>query len=185
MKLDEAIKIVKEDQLWEKENSRRIISGTFFRRTPRERISGWNDPNRAAHVSRVIQLIEGRQIWLIESKVISATGVRGTSLQFFVDACERRLIDASEPFDCEVGRDSISTAKKRLKPHEVIDLAVAAAKKQGIDLAKYKFNMSSICFSGPQLEWTVFFEGREYLPGNHFLVWVQDKSGVAVYMPGE
>ena len=90
-----------------------------------------------------------------------------------------------QPWDCVAGRGSPAKGKPRLKPGEVIALASKQAKKDGIDLSR--FRQSSICFGEKQAhgEWTVFFDGRELRPGNYFLVWVRDDTGAAKYMPGE
>ena len=90
-----------------------------------------------------------------------------------------------KPWDCKEGRSSASKATTRLKPQEAIRLASVAAKKRGVDLSTYK--LSSICFdgTGKRGTWSVFFIGRQLRPGNHFLVFVQDATGAAEYMPGE
>ena len=92
---------------------------------------------------------------------------------------------ADQPWDCAVGRGAVAKGEPRLTPKEAIALASKAARKQGINLAQ--FRQSSICFdaSRERGQWTVFFDGRELRPGNHFLVWVQDDSGATQYMPGE
>jgi len=92
---------------------------------------------------------------------------------------------SERPWDCVVGRTSVSKEVTRLKPSEAIALASAAAKKHGFDLAK--FRQSSICFNaskGPG-QWTVFFDGREVRLGNHFLVWVRDDTGATEIMLGQ
>jgi hypothetical protein len=68
---------------------------------------------------------------------------------------------------------------------EAIALASTAAKKEGLDLAK--FRQSSVCFDAAQERgsWVVFFDGRQPRPGNHFLVEVRDDSGATEVMPGQ
>lgn len=96
MQLEEALRIVRQTP-WGKDidDPQRVVSGAFFAPVPRERISGWNDPERAVYVSKMIEVLKGKQVWVIDAPLIPATGVRGWNLQFFVDACERRLLDAS------------------------------------------------------------------------------------------
>ena len=90
-----------------------------------------------------------------------------------------------QPWDCVLGRAHVSKAATRLKPKEAIALASKTAKKQGLDLAK--FRQSTICFDATKKggEWTVFYDGRELRLGNHFLVWVRDDTGGTQYMHGE
>lgn len=90
-----------------------------------------------------------------------------------------------QPWDCVLGRAYVSKAATRLKPKEAIALASKAAKKEGLDLAK--FRQSTICFDAIKTggEWTVFYDGRELRVGNHFLVWVRDDTGATKYMHGE
>jgi hypothetical protein len=89
-----------------------------------------------------------------------------------------------EPWNCEKGRGSPVSGTSLRKPSEVIEIAVAAAKKGGWELAKYR--QSSICFRSDRPgQWTVFFEGLERRPGNHFLVSVRDDTGTTKILPGE
>ena len=92
---------------------------------------------------------------------------------------------SDQPWDCEKGLTWASGAATRLKPTEAIAIASEAAKKNGTDLAKYR--QSSVCFdvSKDRGRWTVFFDGIEPKPGNHFLVWVRDDNGGAKIMGGE
>lgn len=92
---------------------------------------------------------------------------------------------SSTPWDCALGRGSVSKVATHLKPKEAIALASRAAKKKGLDLTK--FRQSSICFDATKEggEWTVFYDGRELRIGNHFLVWVRDDTGATKYMHGE
>jgi hypothetical protein len=79
----------------EVDDPQRDVSGAFYESVPRERIGGWNDPNQAEYVSKMIMVLKGKQVWVIDATVIRAKGIRGWNLHFFVDACEKRLLDAS------------------------------------------------------------------------------------------
>jgi len=93
--------------------------------------------------------------------------------------------EPDQPWDCALGRAYASKAETHLKPKEAIALASKAAKKEGLDLAK--FRQSTICFDATKTggQWTVFYDGRELRLGNHFLVWVRDDTGATKYMHGE
>lgn len=67
----------------------------------------------------------------------------------------------------------------------VIDLANREAAHQGRDLAKYEKPKAEYEFTKKDRTWTVFYEGKEMYPGNHFLVWVEDSTGKCQLMPGE
>ncbi len=88
-----------------------------------------------------------------------------------------------QSWDCKVGPKSLSMPATRLRSSEAISLAMSAAMKQGWHLEN--FRPSSICFDASKHQWTVFFEGRVPLPGNHFWVWVEDSTGTTEIMPGE
>lgn len=100
-------------------------------------------------------------------------------------SCTTGPVWASESlWNCEKGRSFPSKAVTQLKLADVVALASAAAKKEGWNLAEYRH--SSTCFSSRRYpEWTVFFEGLELRPGNHFSVWVRDDTKATRIMPGE
>jgi hypothetical protein len=80
-----------------------------------------------------------------------------------------------KPWDCKKGTTWVSTAKTRLSPSEAVAVASSAAKKSGTSLEK--FRQTSLCFDASKNRWTVYFDGVEPMPGNHFLVWVRDDTG--------
>ena len=96
MQLEEALQIVRRAPFGESiDDPQRNVSGTFYESVPRERIFGWNDPNQVKYVAKMIAVLKGKQVWVIDAIVVPAKGVRGWNLQFFVDACDKRVLDAS------------------------------------------------------------------------------------------
>ena len=89
------------------------------------------------------------------------------------------------PWDCSAGRSTPSTAPARLKPAEVIELATAAAKRRGYDLANLR--QMGLCFdaSPKRAAWTVHFDVRNGVPVQHFRIRVRDDTGKATLMPGQ
>jgi hypothetical protein len=73
----------------------------------------------------------------------------------------------------------------RLSEREVIEIAERAARRHGYRLADYSAPKAHFEFAKKDGTWTVFFEGRVPMPGNHFLVWVHDRTRQATIMPGE
>jgi hypothetical protein len=72
----------------------------------------------------------------------------------------------------------------RLAETNVFRIAGEAAVKAGFRLADFKDpEVHSSAARGAT--WTVFYEGKVPVPGNHFLVWVDDRTGDAQVMPGE
>lgn len=90
-----------------------------------------------------------------------------------------------QPWDCAAGRATPSKDRTRLAASQAIELASTAAKREGVDLTK--FRSPSLCFdaSKPQRTWAVFYDGVELSPGNHFLVSVRDTTGATKLMWGE
>lgn len=86
-------------------------------------------------------------------------------------------------WDCVAGRDTPSEVEKRLTISDAVTRASRTAEANNVDLTK--FQQSSICFDAIEKSWTVFFEGREPRPGNHFMVLVHDTDDVTKFMPGE
>jgi hypothetical protein len=96
MKMTEALQIIRQDPI-EKEidDTQRTVSGKFIRGVPRERILGWNDPKRGEDVLKLFAYLKDKQVWVIDAPLIQGPGVRGWNLQFFVDACDRKLLMVS------------------------------------------------------------------------------------------
>ena len=78
--------------------------------------------------------------------------------------------------DCDESVRSLSPPKTRLSQMEAHALALSAAKGRGVDLTR--FHPPTICFAGSTQQWLVFFNGRGSYPGNHFSVFINDKTGV-------
>ncbi len=68
----------------------------------------------------------------------------------------------------------------------VVRAAKQAAEKAGYKLADYQPPKAHIEYTNHDRMWTVFFELKPPgLPGGHFLVWIDDRTGHATVMPGE
>ena len=71
----------------------------------------------------------------------------------------------------------------RLSPSEVIEIAKIVGATNGMKLGDYK--APRVDFQATkQKTWSVFFDGRVPMPGNHFAVFVDDQTGEAHYSPG-
>jgi hypothetical protein len=73
----------------------------------------------------------------------------------------------------------------RLSQPEVLRIAGEAATKHGYRLADYKDPQAHFEFSRKDKTWTVFYDGKVPVPGNHFLVWVDDRTSEAQVMAGQ
>jgi hypothetical protein len=71
----------------------------------------------------------------------------------------------------------------RLTKDKVVVLADREAKKRGYDLSKYE--TPKISFRRKDHTWTVHYEGKRSMPGNHFVVWVDDLMGGCELMGGK
>jgi hypothetical protein len=65
----------------------------------------------------------------------------------------------------------------RLSQAEVIRIATQAAERDGFRIADYKQPEAHYEFTRKDRSWTVFFDGRVAMPGNHFGVHVNDLTG--------
>ena len=72
-----------------------------------------------------------------------------------------------------------------LKEAGVIKLSNAAAQKKGYRLADYGPPKAHYEYVHKDGSWSVFYEGKRRLPGNHFIVVIQDKTQKVELMPGE
>jgi hypothetical protein len=85
--------------------------------------------------------------------------------------------------DCDDPAQSRPVPKTRLTQTEARALALEAARVRGMDLAP--FHPPTICFAGSTQQWLVLFNGREAYPGNHFSVFVNDKTRSTMLVPGQ
>ena len=67
------------------------------------------------------------------------------------------------------------SAKARLTQDKVLVLANREAKRSGYDLSKYETPKAS--FRQEDRTWNIHYEGEKNVPGNHFVVWVDDLTG--------
>ena len=68
---------------------------------------------------------------------------------------------------------------------QAVRIATEAATKHGYRLTDYKNPQAHYEFTRKDGTWSVFYDGRVPMPGNHFLVWVDDRTEEARVMPGE
>src|SRR5437773_10132051 len=73
----------------------------------------------------------------------------------------------------------------RLSQAQAVRIAAEAATKHGYRLTDYKDPQAHYQFTRKDMTWSVFYDGRVPMPGHHFLVWVDDRTGEARVMPGE
>lgn len=79
------------------------------------------------------------------------------------------------------GSVPIVAQSQTLKESEVLELAKAAAKKEGYDLSKFQKPEAHFEFTSKNEKWVVFYEGKLDKQGNspigaHFLIQVHDKT---------
>jgi hypothetical protein len=67
----------------------------------------------------------------------------------------------------------------------VVAIANDEARRQGYDLSKYEKPRVEYELTSQDETWTVFYEGKEKAPGNHFSVWVNDRTGKCRLMRGK
>ena len=73
----------------------------------------------------------------------------------------------------------------RLTAADVVRIASRAAARADYRLRDYKAPTVRFEVSRKDYSWTAFFEGKASYPGNHFLVWVDDRTKKTRVMPGE
>ena len=79
-------------------------------------------------------------------------------------------------------QELMETANHSVK--QVKKIAKRTAQKEDISMGQY--SIETIDYKPESKNhWTVFFEGHPKLIGDHFLVWVNDKTGEAQLMWGE
>lgn len=77
-----------------------------------------------------------------------------------------------------------TTEGARLSTAEAIRIARQTAERQGVDLGRYNEPEAHYEFTRKDRSWVVFFEGRVAMPGNHFSVSVDDRTGEAQFHGG-
>jgi hypothetical protein len=77
----------------------------------------------------------------------------------------------------------VKPAGARLSPREVIEMAKRAGEHNGMKLDDYKKPEFSYRAT-KEKTWSVFFDGRVPMHGNHFMVVVDDQTGEAHYVGG-
>lgn len=86
---------------------------------------------------------------------------------------------------CAVKLQSSESGSKLTKD-EVVKIAESKAQKEEVDLGKYDMTGCHYEYTEKGRTWTVFFNGKPpRLPGDYFLVWVDDQTRKATLMWGE
>jgi len=73
----------------------------------------------------------------------------------------------------------------RLRRAEVISMATSTAEHAGISLSEYKKPTARYQISPDGRTWVVSFVGEVPIPGNHFYVQIDDRTGEAKLRGGE
>ena len=76
------------------------------------------------------------------------------------------------------------SAGARLNEAEVLRIASQVAERDGRHLSDYKPPEAHYEFTQKDKSWSVFFDGKVPMPGNHFSVSVDDQTGKAQLFPG-
>jgi hypothetical protein len=72
----------------------------------------------------------------------------------------------------------------RMTQPEVVRVAGQAGEAVGYSLTHYKEPEAHFEFTDKDRTWSVFYEGRELLPGNHFLVVIDDRTKATKVIDG-
>ncbi|WP_269633644.1 hypothetical protein [Pelomonas sp. BJYL3] len=87
------------------------------------------------------------------------------------------------PWNCDKGRDHAVQGRTRITVTAALSRAAAQARAEGWDLRKYAG--PELCYSARDAKWTVFYDGLDPLPGNHFMVLVDERTKASRLVPGE
>lgn len=87
------------------------------------------------------------------------------------------------PWDCDKGRDHAVHGRTGISVTAALSRAAAQARAEGWDLRKY--GGPELCYSAREAQWTVFYDGLDPLPGNHFMVLVEERTKASRLVPGE
>jgi hypothetical protein len=79
----------------------------------------------------------------------------------------------------------VRPAGAHLSQAQVITIAKNAAEREGIGLTNFADPKAYFEFTKKDKVWSVFFDGKIPMPGNHFLVWVDDQTQQAKIMGGD
>ena len=72
----------------------------------------------------------------------------------------------------------------KLTTAEVVFIAEKAAEKEGARLSEFKKPVAHYEFTVKDRTWVVFFDGRIPMPGNHFTVYVDDRTKETRFIGG-
>ena len=72
----------------------------------------------------------------------------------------------------------------RLSQPEALRIAVQTAEKRGISLSNYKRPEVKYRTNYDEKYWIVFYDGKRPMPGNHFWIRIDDRTGTARIIPG-
>jgi hypothetical protein len=75
--------------------------------------------------------------------------------------------------------------KPSMTKTDAVAIANAEAQRQGYNLSQYESPIAEYEFISKDQRWMVFYQGKANDPGNHFSVWVNDRTGKCQLMPGK
>jgi hypothetical protein len=104
-------------------------------------------------------------------KVINATLIICLSVVFIHGCAQSSQVDKAPP--------EIKPEGARLSNTDAIRIALETAEREGYDLKNYKVGESHCAFYPEKKEWFISINGRVAMPGNHFSVIVNDRTGEA------
>ena len=75
--------------------------------------------------------------------------------------------------------------KPAMSKSQVIELANREARWQDVDLGRFEEPGAEYeSLRNKDHMWSVFYDGKTRAPGNHFFVWVDDRTGKCRLVPG-
>jgi hypothetical protein len=95
------------------------------------------------------------------------------------------LTGCTRPAHTDLPASDVRPDGAHLTPSQVISIAKHTAETKGIHLTNYKEPEAHYEFTKKDKTWSVFFDGKVPMPGNHFLVWIDDQTQKAQLMPGD
>jgi len=112
-------------------------------------------------------------------------------MSIFKPLCLGLLAGALALAGCKHSPDATQTSALDVKPEgarlsaaDAIRIAKQTAEHQGVALRNYKEPEAHYEFTRKDHSWWIFFDGRVAMPGNHFAVSVDDRTGGTHFIPG-
>lgn len=87
---DDALRTVVTDL--ELERKHVWLTAHYYQVLPPYRLWSWSAPDRWTQMLEVVQLADGKPVWVIESVPKPGAGVRGESTQYVIDSCTQQVL---------------------------------------------------------------------------------------------